>query len=236
MAVDEALAESASRDGTATLRFYQWSEPTLSLGYFQAASAREQHLPSRDCPLVRRSSGGGAIVHDRELTYSLAIPIDDRLLERAEKWYDGVHQTLVHFLEDRKIPAKLCCRSSSLSKQEQPFLCFERHSCGDVLLRMSDNSGLIKIAGSAQRRLRKSLLQHGSVLLAASPQAPELPGLLELADPPLTSETLVGPWSMALGKVFNITMTEGTLTGEEQERAQEIQKEKYANDDWTFRR
>lgn len=236
MAVDEALAESASRDGTATLRFYQWSEPTLSLGYFQAASAREQHRPSRDCPLVRRSSGGGAIVHDRELTYSLAIPMEDRLLERAKQWYDGVHQTLVQILEDRKILAELCCRSSSLSKQEQPFLCFARRSCGDVLLKMPEKSGLAKIAGSAQRRSRKALLQHGSVLLAASPRAPKLPGLLELADPPLTCESLVGPWSVAMGKEYNVTMAEGTLTGEERERALDIQRKKYSNDDWTLRR
>src|SRR5882724_9809402 len=74
MAVDEALLESAAVDGIATLRLYQWSEPTLSLGYFQPAADRQTHPASRECPLVRRASGGGAILHDRELTYSLAIP------------------------------------------------------------------------------------------------------------------------------------------------------------------
>src|SRR5436190_15116613 len=74
MAIDEALLESAATDGVATLRLYQWSEPTLSLGYFQAAEERERHQASTNCPLVRRASGGGAILHDRELTYSLALP------------------------------------------------------------------------------------------------------------------------------------------------------------------
>src|ERR1700690_1334272 len=63
MALDEALLESADADGLATLRFYRWSEPTLSLGYFQAAADRRLHPASLDCTLVRRSSGGGAILH-----------------------------------------------------------------------------------------------------------------------------------------------------------------------------
>ena len=75
MAVDEALLETAADSGVATLRFYQWNEPTLSLGYFQAATDRDQHPASRDCPLVRRASGGGAILHDRELTYSMAMSL-----------------------------------------------------------------------------------------------------------------------------------------------------------------
>ena len=56
MAVDEALMEAVAADGVAALRFYQWAEPTLSLGYFQAAADRSLHSPSISCPLVRRSS------------------------------------------------------------------------------------------------------------------------------------------------------------------------------------
>src|SRR6266567_4064320 len=71
MAADEALLESASERGVASLRFYTWSEPTLSLGYFQP-SARP--LAVRSLPWLRRSSGGAAIVHHHELTYALALP------------------------------------------------------------------------------------------------------------------------------------------------------------------
>src|SRR6188474_2624923 len=81
MAVDEALLETAAISGLATLRFYTWQEPTLSLGYFQSAVDRDHHPDGRDCPLVRRASGGGAIIHDRELTYSIALP---RRLARPE--------------------------------------------------------------------------------------------------------------------------------------------------------
>src|SRR5262245_32066382 len=74
MAVDQALLESAAASGGVALRFYQWSEPTLSLGYFQPIAARSEHPPSLHSPVVRRASGGGAILHDRELTYSIAAP------------------------------------------------------------------------------------------------------------------------------------------------------------------
>ena len=64
MAVDEALLIDAADSGIATLRFYQWDVPTLSLGYFQAYDDRHQHAASGDCVCVRRQTGGGAIVHD----------------------------------------------------------------------------------------------------------------------------------------------------------------------------
>ena len=74
MAVDEALLADDVETDAATLRFYRWSEPTLSLGYFQSYADRELHAASRGCAVVRRQSGGGAILHDRELTYSLVLP------------------------------------------------------------------------------------------------------------------------------------------------------------------
>src|SRR5687767_6703039 len=78
MAVDEALLESAADSGEITLRFYEWSRATLSLGYFQSHAERSGHTASLACPMVRRSTGGGAIVHDQELTYSLVVPMDGR--------------------------------------------------------------------------------------------------------------------------------------------------------------
>src|SRR5437764_2183769 len=104
MAVDEALLETAAGSGVATLRFYQWQEPTLSLGYFQAAADRQQHAASRDCPLVRRASGGGAILHDRELTYSIALPQP----KAAAALYDACHETLIAALRELAVAASLC--------------------------------------------------------------------------------------------------------------------------------
>src|SRR5687767_3136581 len=95
MAVDEVLLETAAAGGGAALRLYAWEAPTLSLGYFQAAADRTQHSASQECPLVRRSSGGGAIVHDQELTYSLALPQHGPHKPSAAELYDLVHESLV---------------------------------------------------------------------------------------------------------------------------------------------
>ena len=72
MSVDEALLQSAAHESfVPTLRFYQWDKPTLSLGYFQQYEERSQHTSSNQCPVVRRSTGGGAILHHHELPIAL---------------------------------------------------------------------------------------------------------------------------------------------------------------------
>ena len=187
MALDEALLESAGTNKRATLRFYRWSEPTLSLGYFQRLEDRHQHVASRDCALVRRGSGGGAILHDHELTYSFVAPVTDRVGANVEQLYDVFHETLVEELSSRGVRATLCESPSKVPRDEELFLCFQRRSIGDVLFADS------KICGSAQRRHQGAVLQHGSLLLEASPCAPELPGIREVSGVIITPEEFYAP-------------------------------------------
>src|SRR5262245_23045859 len=98
MAVDDALLTDAVENGHATLRFYEWREPTLALGYFQHFADREQHAASRNAAVVRRQSGGGAILHDRELTYSLVLPPGHPLTHNAPRLYDAVHKAFINTL------------------------------------------------------------------------------------------------------------------------------------------
>src|SRR5438046_652255 len=91
MGIDEMLMERAAEQGIGTLRFYEWSPATLSLGYFQNAADRAAHVASREAVLVRRSSGGGAILHDRELTYSISLPTAHPLAADPETLYRLVH-------------------------------------------------------------------------------------------------------------------------------------------------
>src|SRR5947207_13454995 len=100
MALDEALMEAAS-GGLCTLRFYRWSAPTLSLGYFQRISDRTTHAASQTCPLVRRQTGGGAILHDREWTYSLTAPAGSPLAVDALALYRAVHGALIEALANQ---------------------------------------------------------------------------------------------------------------------------------------
>src|SRR5438067_8812863 len=139
MAVDEALLETAAGSGVATLRFYQWSEPTLSLGYFQAAADRDQHPKSRNCLLIRRASGGGAILHDCELTYSIAMPQASARSSEASRLYELFHESLSEALAEFGVSATLyraaaSCRSSSASnKTDDSFLCFLRRIWLDMV-------------------------------------------------------------------------------------------------------
>ncbi len=140
MAVDEVLLMDAVDNGNASLRFYQWSEPTLSLGYFQPFADRKQHFASRNCAIVRRQSGGGAILHDHELTYSFVLPPGDPLTRDAPHLYNAVHAAFIAALtkapQNASTPPSLKCRGNQTSVEtpDEPFLCFQRQSPGDVVL------------------------------------------------------------------------------------------------------
>jgi lipoate-protein ligase A len=172
MAVDESLLVSAIENKTQTLRIYRWREPTVSLGYFQKED--DPVLTSRfaGLPRVRRLSGGGALLHDREITYSIALPDGHPLADAPTLLYDQVHAALVAMLNELGAPAHV--RGEKRTEPE-PFLCFGRGDPRDIVL-----SGF-KIVGSAQRRRKGAILQHGALLLEHSPHAPEFPGLYNLA-------------------------------------------------------
>lgn len=230
MAVDEALLLTAAAHGEATLRYYTWSEATLSLGYFQSHHDRESHAASATCPLVRRATGGGAIVHHHELTYSFVAPLSERLSADAEALYYAFHETLIDTLRTLGVDARLCDRPASFPKGEEPFLCFQRRAKGDVL------SGDFKITGSAQRRHAGAVLQHGSILLMQSEHAPELPGIAELAGRVISPPELLTAWLPGLGRRLGIEPTPGELTKLEWLAAADIEHEKFLNPAWTGRR
>jgi lipoate-protein ligase A len=226
MAVDEALLETAATSGQATLRFYQWQEPTLSLGYFQSLDDRQEHPTSQSCAVVRRASGGGAILHDRELTYSIAMPQPSGRLSEARHLYELCHQTLIATLAEYGISAALYRNCSSLRtddhKDNVPFLCFQRRTCFDVVI------GNTKIAGSAQRRRRGAVLQHGSVLLGHSPQAPELPGIQDTVGISMTPADLAQRWTPRLAQSLQLAVTSGSLLAAERERANVLSLRRFA--------
>jgi lipoate-protein ligase A len=256
MAVDETLLESAADDGQCTLRFYRWQQPTLSLGYFQTYADRWRHEPSSRSAAVRRASGGGAIMHDIELTYSFAVPSRHPLAIDRLGFYRAMHTTLIEALAEWRIEACMVgenqppaidpgCKESSFfslaqafgpgaadrpSLDVQPFLCFQRRSPGDVLV------GRTKVAGSAQRRCRGAVLQHGSVLLARSPAAPELAGLKELVDKTIGPEELAESWLARLGATMPGNLPSGRLSDAQRRRAAVLATEKYGSAAWTENR
>jgi lipoate-protein ligase A len=233
MAVDEALLEAAAADGLCVLRFYRWERPTLSLGYFQPYDQRWQHAASRDCAVVRRASGGGAILHDRELTYSLAVPDRHPLAVDRLRFYRAIHTALIEALARWRIEAKMVERPAQVSRgdavEREPFLCFQRRAPGDVLI------GGAKVAGSAQRRCRGAVLQHGSVLLARSAAAPELDGIEELSGQRLPADELIAAWCERLAETQGMRWQPGELSAGQGGRAGCLAAEKYATSAWTER-
>jgi lipoyl(octanoyl) transferase len=152
MAFDQALLENAAAIGRPVLRFYGWTEPAATFGYFQkyADIARWTHLR----PLIRRPTGGGLVPHDADWTYSLVFPpTAPWYLLKATESYQRVHEWIKTAFEKMGIITEQapCCKKSL------PGQCFVGHEKFDVL--WHDR----KIAGAAQRRNREGLLIQGSV-------------------------------------------------------------------------
>ena len=157
MARDHALA-AALRPGTGTVRFYRWRAATLSLGRNEPVTVRYREL-LRDRPemeVVRRPTGGRAVIHDRELTYAVGLPA--RAFGGPRRAYRRVSAGLVQGLRHLGVPASMA-GGRSLPPDAGP--CFREPAAGEVVV------GGRKIVGSAQVRIGDALLQHGSLLLVA---------------------------------------------------------------------
>jgi lipoate-protein ligase A len=232
MAVDEMLLQRAQDQAVPCLRTYRWRQPTLSLGYFQAFAARSEHPPSLTCAAVRRLTGGGAILHDAELTYSIVLPRSHPLAARRDELYKSVHGCLIEVLRQLGVTARFCEPADKIATAREPFLCFQRKSPGDVLI------GQTKVCGSAQRRRKGAVLQHGSLLWQASPAAPELPGVADIVTLPIgvDMETTADLWFRDLGRRLGFAWQPDDLDQEEVTRATALVESRYACDYWTKNR
>jgi lipoate-protein ligase A len=230
MAADESLLVSAADKDLCTLRFYFWETPTLSLGYFQEYADRERHRPSIQCSCVRRASGGGAIMHDKEITYSFSVPPALGWAKKHLTLYEAFHAVLIETLAAYGFSAELCRPAGSQRDRAQPFLCFERRAPGDVLV------GENKVAGSAQRRYCSAVIQHGSILLDQSPCAPELLGLNDLGGKKITADDLQKTWMIRLAERLGLDFQPGELSDSERHYAAQLVEEKYGADRWNRHR
>lgn len=227
MAVDEVLFASASRSGRPCWRFYRWDQPTLSLGYFQTYPNLQEHPAMRQCPVVRRLTGGGAILHDQELTYSLVLPTTHPMARQRLLLYQTVHASLVDALRDYGVTASVVTPSQRPRVPNSPFLCFQRRSPGDVVV------GGAKIAGSAQRRSASAVLQHGSVLLHRCPVTPEIPALEDAAGTAVAGTDLIPAWLHQLATRLQLRWCPESLSDAEKAQAQHLVESQYASHLWT---
>jgi lipoate-protein ligase A len=229
MAIDEVLLESALDRGIHTLRFYQWSQPTLSLGYFQKPNDPNIPASLRRLPIVQRLSGGGAIVHHYEWTYSCAVPAASPLARVPSDLYTRMHNAIVNLLRRHGIDAALRSDANvsddAKQQSDSAFLCFTRGDPNDVMLAGH------KILGSAQRRRRGAILQHGSLMWRASEYAPELSGICDLATAPADLERFHTELAAGMGSQLGESLYDTSLTEEEMHRAGELERARYGPTD-----
>lgn len=171
MAVDAALADSVRAGGAPVLRLYRWAPAAVSLGRNQPAAGRydEDVLQSHGIDIVRRPTGGRAVLHDREITYSAVFP--DRLLGSPREAYVAINDILRDALGRLGVEVRQTPESSAVPPLSlEP--CFVQPAPGELLA-----SGR-KVVGSAQMRVGGVLLQHGSLMLGRSPLLDRLPAAL----------------------------------------------------------
>ena len=217
MAIDETLLEIATQP---TIRFYRWNHPALSFGYFGRLSDVEKE--KRD--IVRRWTGGGIVLHGEDLTYSIIIPESDpAFAESSMSIYEKTHAAIRETLRTSGNSAVTCCSHAPLARSARDFAakengpegrgynkdaCFANPVRADVMLNGQ------KIAGAAQRRTRRGLLQQGSI----------------------QNIDLAPDFEKMLAGYLSQNCIERTIEQAHVERAHQIADEKYAAAAWLRRR
>jgi lipoate-protein ligase A len=242
MAVDEALLDSHLEGRPVwpvTLRLYGWTPATLSLGKGQAADrvCDLSWLRARGIDLVRRPTGGQAVLHDDERTYAVAgrvrrAPFAGGVLET----YRSISRALVDGLASLGVPAKA---SAGPAPRPAGAACFALTSAHEI------EAGGRKLVGSAQLRRRDAFLQHGSILLHADARLLARATATDVTTITLTDlarllgrrpraealdEAIVG----AFESVFSVRLEEAALDGWERERATRLYTWKYLSSAWTI--
>ncbi|MGB9769208.1 MULTISPECIES: lipoate--protein ligase family protein [Caldisericum] len=249
MAIDEALLIAQANFGTPpVLRVYQFEPPTLSIGYFQSANKEVdfENLKIMGFDFVRRPTGGRAVLHDKELTYSITIAYPNKILEM--NLLDSFHFLSKGIIRAIEIMGGNAYFSQSEDREVSSPSCFASPTFSDILMNGK------KVVGSAQMRNKFGLLQHGSILYKVDIESifkcfkleeKQRERLIEIGKHKISSlsdelrrevgfkdikETLKKGMEEVLGE----KMVESNLTKEELEIAYDLYKNKYNTLEWNF--
>jgi lipoate-protein ligase A len=237
MAVDHALFEAVQDGAAPVLRFYRWEPACLSLGRNQPARVSSDDLKRRGLDLVRRPTGGLAVLHDRELTYSVCVRVDQ--LGSPRESYAAINRALRCGLLELGIPAESAQLDTTAATFQRAGSCFAGTAPGEVGVRGR------KLIGSAQRYERRTILQHGSILVDGNQTlADELLGKLTDPEPATTIAEVLGTvpdWadlqaSLVTGfeAEIGIALAPAPLAARERARVRELTAH-YLDAEWTWR-
>ena len=256
MAVDEAILELHTVQGSSpTLRFYTWSPPAVSLGYGQAVGSDIDLARCRafGIDVVRRPTGGRAVLHEHEVTYSLVIRADDhRVAQGVLAPYLLVSQALIRGLSHLGISAELLPprRANMAPTQQTVPVCFSTLSSYEIAVHGR------KIVGSAQRRTHGVIMQHGSVPLSwdwhtmravfgrelsggqskSQEHYARMTSLQEAGGRVYKYPEVVAALVRGIAETWEVEFFRGQLTTAETQLSAQLRDEKYRTDSWTWRR
>jgi lipoate-protein ligase A len=252
MAVDEAIfRENQHRDTPPTLRFYGWSSPSISLGYFQDTfrevavdTCRRDHID-----IVRRPTGGKAVLHEHDLTYAVAAKEYNPLFPPdILGTYRVISGCIADALAELGIETEMAVEGRGAHNELLHAACFSVPSQYELLVKRR------KICGSAQVRSRGGFLQHGSLLLDFDPVKTcsvliprhgdrerhieqlrtSVTSLYEHTGPAVSMATICHVLRMSFEKNLGIELVEGELTPEEEVLKKQLLIDKYTNDKWNM--
>jgi len=252
MAIDEAILWSCQKGDTPpTLRFYRWDQPTLSIGYsqnvfkeFNIAACRE-----RKYPIVRRITGGRAVLHDQEVTYSVVVPKRDSLFSTSVlEAYRLLGAGLVEGCKRLGIEAQMLPRvvpGNSQGTGRSP-ICFSSPSWYEIV------AGGKKLIGSAQRRLDGALLQQGSILTKFNPEPlvailhaksgeavrellDRITSMRELLKKEVSYQEVISAMMKGFERGCGVMLQRGELTPLEWKMAYQLCQTKYSQDAWNYK-
>jgi len=252
MAVDEVLLSSVIEGKSPpTIRFYRWQPATVTLGYFQDMDKEieTEICKKKGIQVVRRLTGGRAILHDNELTYSLTANEKEKQVSGSIiESYLKISQALVNGLNIYGVEVEMMARPS---KEKGSAACFDAPSWHEIVWNGR------KLVGSAQTRKQGFLLQHGSLpfsldvellfqlLRISNAQVKErlkknfqqkAVSLEEITQKEVDYKKLVEALVQGFSQTFNIKVAWDDLSKEEKANAQELKETKYSQNAWNNRK
>lgn len=253
MARDQAIRDLYPTVQQPTLRFYGWSPACVSIGLAQRLTRdiNQAACQTLGIDIVRRCTGGRAILHDHEVTYALVMGLDQPLVAQSSvvRSYWKLSQALQYGLEQLGVASRFEPEGARQrhGRSSESAACFDQAADYEIVV-----AGR-KLVGSAQARQHDTLLQHGSVLLHtdakqwvrvlrlpphmdAAMLEQRMIGLDEVLGVQATFEQVVDALGAGVEARCGITLTPGALTDAEEARAAELVTQRYANAAWTERR
>jgi lipoate-protein ligase A len=238
MAADEAILSCYQKTKIPTLRIYGWSEPFISIGYNQDVSGVLK--PKVNIPFVRRITGGAAILHHREITYSITCSLADLNLPLGvKKSYETLNLFIKEFYRKLGLKAEFAKDVFLRGLERRENFCYSSSEHFDFVINGK------KIGGNAQRRKRDLIFQHGSIpqkldftLIESSINNTERLSakttfLGELLPASSTStRKIANTFCMAFESVFNVKLESGRLSAQERQSSYCLMETKYMTKEW----